>query len=182
MEEAIENGQEIWLIFQDMAKAFDSVGLTPLKKSLERIKMPDNINRFIIDLFNDRQMRIITSYGFSDTCTGEDGIDQGETISPLLWRIFYDPLLCRIQEDKTLGVTTQIKWPSKNVNKPTYTITHRTAASAFVDDTVWITKNKTQAQTVINISNEFFALNDIKINGAKSELMVINSTLSREEQ
>ena len=84
MEEALENGQEIWLIFQDMAKAFDSVGLVPLKKSLERIKMPENINRFIIDLFNNRQMRIITSYGFSNIFTGEDGIDQGKTIFPLL--------------------------------------------------------------------------------------------------
>ena len=92
-----------------MAKVFDSVGLTPLTKALKRIKIPSHIIKFIIDLFDRRQMRIITDYGFSEIFTGEDGINQGEMISLLLWRIFYNPLLCRIQEDESIGITTQIK-------------------------------------------------------------------------
>src|ERR1043165_4834600 len=34
MEEAKENKDELWLIFQDMAKAYDSIGLTPLTYAL----------------------------------------------------------------------------------------------------------------------------------------------------
>src|SRR5437762_8045047 len=104
-----------------MAKAFDSVGLTPLTKALERIKILLHIIKFIINLFDRRQMRIITDYGFSKIFMDKDNIDQGETISPLLWQIFYDPLLCRIQEDESIGITTQIKWPSKNINHSAYT-------------------------------------------------------------
>lgn len=94
MEEAKERNQELWIIMQDMAKAYDSVGLMPLCKALGRIKIPTNIVDFIISLFYNRQIRIITSFGLLQPFTGPDGIDQGETISPLLLHIFYDPLLC----------------------------------------------------------------------------------------
>ena len=92
-----------------MTKAFDSVSLVPLNRVMERIKILCNMRRFIINLFHCRQIRIITKYGISEPFTGENGIDQGETISPLLWRIFYDPLLCRIQDNLSLGVITSLK-------------------------------------------------------------------------
>src|SRR2546421_9718253 len=83
-----------------MVKAFDSVGLTPLRRVLSRIKVPTHTTNFIIDLFKQRQIRIITAYSFTDFSTGHNSIYQGETISPLLWHIFYDPLLCQIQREK----------------------------------------------------------------------------------
>src|SRR5436305_14349149 len=98
-----------------MVKAFDSIGLVLLDKTMKRIKIPKIMREFIIDLFNNRQIRVITKFGLSDAFTGKDGIDQRETISFLLWRIFYDLLLCRIQDDLTLGITTQLKWPTKSI-------------------------------------------------------------------
>src|SRR3989337_1678453 len=83
IKDARDKNQELWIAFQDMAKAFDSVGLEPLKQALIRIKAPDELINYIIDLFHNRQIRIITSYGLTDIFTGEDGIDQGKTISPL---------------------------------------------------------------------------------------------------
>ncbi len=182
MEEARDNKQELWIIFQDMAKAFDSVGLIPLAKTLERIKIPNNIISFIIDNFKNRKISVITAYGISEPFVGEDGIDQGETISPLLWRIFYDPLLCRIQDDESLGVWAKLDWPSKDIHRPIMEFQTKVGTSAFADDTLWLANNKCQAQKTIDISNEFYIINDIKINGKKSELIVMNSKLLKEEQ
>ena len=58
-----------------MVKAFDSVGLVLLNKAMERIKIPEMMREFIIDLFNNRQIRVITKFGLSDSFTEEDGID-----------------------------------------------------------------------------------------------------------
>jgi len=106
-----------------------------LNKSLQRIKIPEKIIQLIVFLFQDRQFKIITAQGLTDTITAGDGIDQGETISPLLWRIFYDPLLCKIQDNTELGYKMNCTWNPK-LHLPTKEVlTLRSAAIAFMDDT-----------------------------------------------
>lgn len=184
IEDAHDNSKEVWIILQDMAKAFDSVGLTPLEHALNRIKFPPTLTTLIINLFKDRRMRIITKYGLSDSFVAGDGIDQGEVISPLIWRIFYDPLLTKIQDDETLGYEMHINWPSNETLDPPNNeeIYLRMACTAFADDTAWIAKNKEESMYIISISNEFYDINDIKINGKKSELIVVNPSVPKNDQ
>src|SRR5277367_2004352 len=50
----------------------------------------------------------------------------------------------------------------------------RIAALAYADDTVWVGRSKANTESIIATSQEFFCINDIDINGKKSELIVIN--------
>ena len=102
MEEAKEKDKEAWILLQDMKKAFDSVPLRSLELALQRVKIPKRTIKYILNLFHKRQLRIITAYGLTEEITAGDGIDQGKVISPLVWHLFYDPLLERVQEDKNL--------------------------------------------------------------------------------
>ena len=83
-EDAREKHKELWVFFQDTAKAFDTVNLVMLEKVLLRIKLPKLAIDLIINLFKNRKLRIITDYGLTDEIIAGDGIDQGEIISPLL--------------------------------------------------------------------------------------------------
>ena len=101
-EEAREKNKELWICFQDTAKAFDTVNLEMLQKAMERIRIPNKTIGFIINLFKNRILKAITSHGLTQDIIAGDGLDQGESISPILWRIFYDPLLNKIQANDQL--------------------------------------------------------------------------------
>src|SRR5205823_13284322 len=75
IEEAREKNKEIWILFQDMKKAFDSVSLKILEKALERIKLPTYTKKFLLNLFNSRRIRVITSFGLIQEFTAENGLN-----------------------------------------------------------------------------------------------------------
>ena len=51
MEDAKEKNKELWLVLQDMKKAFDSVSLVALEKAMKRVKLPEVTISLIINLF-----------------------------------------------------------------------------------------------------------------------------------
>jgi len=53
---------------------------------------------------------------------------------------------------------------------------------AYADDTTWIARSKEEMQKIIDISTEFYELNDIELNSKKSELLVLNHKTKNKEQ
>ena len=105
IEDAKSHQKEIWILFQDLSKAYDRVNVYMLNKALARLKIPTHCINFISNLFYKRTNQIISYNGFTDPYNLLIGIDQGEIISPLLWCIYYDPLLAEIQAQPALGYT-----------------------------------------------------------------------------
>ncbi|CAB4437194.1 unnamed protein product [Rhizophagus irregularis] len=122
IEDARENGRELWVVTQDMMKAYDSVSLESLQLALRRLDIPEKFVIWITGLFKNRQMNVITAFGPSPTFIGGDGIDQGDAISPLLWRIFYDPLLVAIQQacNHQQGYEMVNTWPTDIRDRSTW--------------------------------------------------------------
>ena len=96
IEDSYCNNKELWLLSQDMSKAYDSVNIHLLQKAVERIQLPSQLTQIILNLLLDRSNKIITNFGLTQPYNIKNGIDQGETITPLLWRIYYDPLITQI--------------------------------------------------------------------------------------
>ncbi|KAG9300597.1 hypothetical protein G9A89_005197 [Geosiphon pyriformis] len=62
VENALEKNQEVWLVLQDMQKAYDSVGWHHLKASLWHIKMCEKFIRFFGGIYKDRVNRVMTDF------------------------------------------------------------------------------------------------------------------------
>jgi len=162
IEDANTNGKEIWALSQDMSKAFDSVNITTLEKALQRIKIPPSITKLIIYLLSHRTNRVITDLGFTEPYPVQDGIDQGETFSPLLWKIYYDPLISTIQRRYTGYACTIPTSTPKEIN---------TSIMAYMDDSLWVAPNKEVLTDILTTATSFYKLNNIRVNPEKSFLI-----------
>ena len=93
------------------------------------------------------------------------GIDQGEVISPLLWCIYYDPLLTRIQANRTLGYSISHTF-SNNLQTPqdTSTISTSIPALAYMDDTLWCSGNQGNMERILSTMASFSSFTNIKLN------------------
>ncbi|KAG9305291.1 hypothetical protein G9A89_007786 [Geosiphon pyriformis] len=87
IEDALEKNQELWLVLQNMCKAYDSVGWEHLRRSLIRIKI------------------LMTDFDLTDRYYVHNGLNQGEIFLPLLWCIFYNLLLCKAGLTSFLAVS-----------------------------------------------------------------------------
>ena len=145
-----------------MSKAFDSIHIPTLRKAMERIKLPTPFINLLTFTLSNRSNQVLTSLGHTNPYAVEDGIDQGETISPILWIIYYDPLITRISTEhtgfkRTLTTTTQ--------SKEIYT-----SIMAYMDDSIWIAPDKTALENILTTANSFYKLTNITVNPSKSIL------------
>ena len=84
LENTNENKKELWILLQDLSKAYDHVNLKFLRLALQRIKIPTKGVDLLINLFTNRKNAIFTADGLTDYYDIKIGIDQGKVISPLL--------------------------------------------------------------------------------------------------
>ncbi|KAG9289843.1 hypothetical protein G9A89_015423 [Geosiphon pyriformis] len=66
IENALEKDWKLWLVLQDMQKAYDSVSWEHLEKSLIRIKMCSKFIQFFGNIHRDRTNQVMTDFGLTD--------------------------------------------------------------------------------------------------------------------
>jgi hypothetical protein len=84
IKDAKSNKKPIWMMFQNLSKAYDRVDVEMLKLVMIRIKVPNLLIQLITNLFVNSKKAIIGYFGITSYLTLQIGIDQGEVISPLL--------------------------------------------------------------------------------------------------
>ncbi|KAG9287184.1 hypothetical protein G9A89_001592 [Geosiphon pyriformis] len=172
--------KKLWLILQDMRKAYDSVGWEHFKNSLIRIKMYSKFICFFGNIYNDHTNQVITDFSLTDDYCVHDGLNQGKVFSPLLWQIFYDSLLCKVKHQESV---CEYRLNSHFIFKNCYAESwarHSSffAAGVFVDDMNWIGSSQSATQHIFNVVNEFFWINNISINNDKTVVIPINNSVS----
>ncbi|KAG9294215.1 hypothetical protein G9A89_021574 [Geosiphon pyriformis] len=140
VENAIKKNRKVWLVLQDIWKAYNS-----------HVKMCKRFIKFFGGIHEDRINRVMTDFGLSGDYKVHDRLDQSEVFLPLLWRIFYDLLLCKVKKHEQL---CEIEGGSG--------LTSYFSAGAFAS-----------TQYALNIASEFFVINNIFINSKKMGVKVV---------
>src|SRR4051794_38663130 len=175
LQEHDHNHNHLYMLFQDMSKAYDRVNIFMLRKAMARLRIPPPFINIITNLFLNRRNSVFTAYGNTDPYDVTVGIDQGEVISPLLWVIYYDPLLSRIQQ-LNYGYNMRIKWKPDITKNDTNELSVSIPNSAYMDDTIWISNSIEKLTLIFDLAQSFFDLNSMKVNHEKSFIFTSEAT------
>src|SRR2546429_556784 len=95
----------LFIFFQDISKAFDSIDVNMLELAMQRLRIPQGFIKLTLNLFNNRSNRVIIANGLLDPYKVKIGIDQGEVIFPLLWVIYINSLLVALNNNNSSPYT-----------------------------------------------------------------------------
>src|SRR5438046_3091906 len=167
INDAKNNKKPLWILSQDISKAFDSINLNMLLLAMKRLKFPQLFCKLILSLFTNRYNKVITCHGETDKYRVQIGIDQGEVISPLLWVIYLDPLLTElnamVSSPYTYDSLTLSSVYPRAFDKETFEFSNLT----FMDDSTLIADSKSGLETLLGITEEFYLLNNTSANHSK---------------
>jgi hypothetical protein len=129
--------------------------------------MPSKLINILINLLTDRQNRVITNFGLTNFYSVKNRIDQGETITPLFWQIYYDPLIHKVASQHK-GYTLSTTWPTSLSPLKTQNLNTSTSVLAYMDDTLWISQSKLELEKTLQTATSFYQMANIQINSSKS--------------
>lgn len=89
----------VTLMFLDISKAYDNVGIPHLIQCIEKTDLPRNIKRLIINLNIDNRIQVQTSLGKTKPIHLKRGLLQGAPLSPLLYNLVTDHILAELAEE-----------------------------------------------------------------------------------
>ncbi|GBB91748.1 hypothetical protein RclHR1_01910032 [Rhizophagus clarus] len=174
IHDANHNNSPLWILSQDISKAFDSVNLTMLKFALECIRLPASAITLILSLFMNHSNQIFTAYGEASSYRVRIGIDQGDVISLLLWVIYIDPLLTVLKNEMLDPYILRSPTLLSNITDFTSDIVINNLV--FMDDSTLISSSKAGLEHMLSITEEFYTLNNTSANHQKY-VLISNSLL-----
>ncbi|XP_051494136.1 mitochondrial enolase superfamily member 1, partial [Apus apus] len=152
--------QSLGVVFVDLAKAFDTVSHAHIISALEQRGVDQHIIALIKNMYHNVTTNIPLKGGHSDSIKIQIGVKQGDPMSPLLFNLAVDPLLCKLQE---CGEGFQIH--SQNIT-----------ALAFADDLVLLSNSWEGMMKNIEIVETFCNLTGLKTQGEKCHGFYIQPT------
>ncbi len=177
---AKSHDKNVYAIFIDLKKAYDSVDREALWKVLEAYDLPPKINRILQNLYDGNQAAVKLRGKKSEWFPLNSGVKQGCVISPLLFNVFIDAV-ARLAFDSAIeergirkrGVRLMVDiggslYDPRKADDYNYIINHL----LYADDLVILAASLEDAQilltTFAGVCNKF----GLTINGDKTEWLV----------
>jgi hypothetical protein len=127
LEDAALTGQDLFVLYTDFSAAFNSIDLDKLLMIMYDTGIPEDAVEAVRSIYKDARTKIKTEHGRTKDIPIERGTVQGDTLSPLLFLIFIDPLLRWLRVG---GCGYQLQ----SLRTPEERQAHAVAASCYADD------------------------------------------------
>ena len=108
-EKAKEHHQELYMVFIDLTKAFDTVSREALWKVLAKIGLPEKMINVICSFHDGMMASVQSDNDQSNTFEVTNGTKQGCVLAPVLFALFFSMMLDVAFKDIDTGVQIQFR-------------------------------------------------------------------------
>ncbi len=115
-ERSREQNMELYLVFVDLTKAFDTANRQGLWKILRRFGCPEKLTNLIASFHTGMQARLQENGDMSEPFFVVNGVNQGCVLAPTLFSIRFSAMLVDAFSDCDLGVYIQFRTDGKLFN------------------------------------------------------------------
>ena len=150
-DDAKDNGKIIIVAYLDVKKAYDSVHPNSIKCCLKKLKFDENYWHIMKNIFENRSMRVLTQAGVTNFFHPNTGLEQGDRSSPILWNIFYEPLLNELQNMNGYQIC------GENISY-----------LAYADDLTLIASNDDDMEALLCKVNDYLKMHKMQLQPTKS--------------
>jgi sorting nexin-29 len=120
IEGAVDKNLDIYAVFVDFKKAFDSIKRSAMFSILRHYGIPDKIVRAINTIYNGSKSRVLVDGKLSDQFNIKTGVLQGDTLAPFLFIIVIDYVLKNAEKEyaETTGSSGFTTQPRESARRP----------------------------------------------------------------
>ena len=140
----------------DTSKAFDMVNYCKLFGELLKRDISLIVLRLLLYMYTSQTLRVKWGHTVSNYFTVRNGVKQGGVLSPLLFAIYTDSVLKRLEES---GVGCHMGG-------------HFTGALAYADDITLLSPSMSGMITLNTVYEEYATEFDVTFNGKTSQLLI----------
>ena len=147
----------VFCTFLDASKAFDKVHYCKLFSRLIERNVPPLVIRVLLNMYSGQHVRVLWNGIFSCDFLVKNGVKQGGIISPILFCIYFDDVLCRLQR---AGVGCFIGHLF-------------VGALAYADDIVLLAPSAAAMRVMLSICDDFASEYHMSFNASKSKCLIL---------
>ena len=156
------------LVAIDFKKAFDSINLNFIDSCLETFGFGPSFRKWVKLFFNGRETYLLMNGYMDEKISLEQGVPQGDILSPLIFNIVVEFLLIKICYTKLI---TGVSLPGGEGR-----------AEAYADDTtIGITRSEKNLRGLVKIISEFGELSGLHANLDKTHVMPIGPNKDKDD-
>lgn len=161
---------KLYSVFVDFKGAFDNIDHLLLWSELRKINVSTKFIRIIRDMYSKAYAKVRTSNGLTEPFKINSGVLQGEVLSPILFSLFLNELVNRLNNSKISDI-------SLNNGEPLNIL-------LYADDAVILADSPINLQKKLHILEKFCSDFNLTVNTAKTKAMIFRKggRLSRHDK
>ena len=165
-EKSREQNNDLYMVFIDLTKAFDTVNREALWKVLRKLGIPENMLNVICSFHDGMQASVRVGGESSSSFNVTNGTKQGCVMAPVLFALFFSVMLVHAFEHCDKGISIQFRssgglFNQKRLNARTKLSYDLIRELLFADDCALVANSLADIQDLVNrfsIASKAFGL------------------------